>query len=134
MFNKIKLNKLNELDFTYYRTLPKGYGRASEEVREFIMMLLTENETLRSDFKNQVEYTNKIAEENERKERLITQYGEGMCAYANRIDKAIEYINCNKQKTIGAYGDNEDDDFEICLWEEDINNLLNILQNGSEEE
>ena len=46
----------------------------------------------------------------------------------NTIDKAIEYINCNKQKTICAYGDNEDDDFEICLWEEDIDNLSNILQ------
>lgn len=52
--------------------------------------------------------------------------------YKSRCEKAIEYINCNKQKTICAYGDNEDDDFEICLWEEDIDNLSNILQNGSE--
>lgn len=50
-----------------------------------------------------------------------------------RIEKAVEYINCNKQKTIGAYGDNEDDDFEICLWEEDIDNLLNILNGRSDE-
>lgn len=47
--------------------------------------------------------------------------------YKKIIDEVIEYINCNKQKTIGAYGDNEDDDFELCLWEEDIDNLLNIL-------
>ena len=52
--------------------------------------------------------------------------------YKSRCEKASEYINCNKQKTICAYGDNEDDDFEICLWEEDIDNLLNILQNGSD--
>ena len=43
------------------------------------------------------------------------------------IDKAIMYINLNKQKTICAYGDNEDDDFEIELWEEDIDKLLDIL-------
>ena len=51
--------------------------------------------------------------------------------YKSRCEKAVEYINCNKQKIIGAYGDNEDDDFEICLWEEDIDDLLNIL-NGKE--
>lgn len=43
------------------------------------------------------------------------------------IDKAIMYINLNKQKTICAYGDNEDDDFEIELWEEDVDKLLDIL-------
>lgn len=48
------------------------------------------------------------------------------------IDKAIMYINLNKQKTICAYGDNEDDDFEIELWEEDIDNLLDILKEVSE--
>lgn len=48
----------------------------------------------------------------------------------NIRNKAIEYIDKNKQKTIAAYGDNYDDDFEICLWEEDIDNLLNILKGG----
>lgn len=48
------------------------------------------------------------------------------------IDKAIMYINLNKQKTICAYGDNEDDDFEIELWEEDIDKLLDILKEVSE--
>lgn len=48
----------------------------------------------------------------------------------NRINKTIEYIDKNKQKTIAAYGDNYDDDFEICLWEEDIDNLLEILRGG----
>lgn len=48
------------------------------------------------------------------------------------IEKAIMYINLNKQKTICAYGDNEDDDFEIELWEEDIDNLLDILKEVSE--
>lgn len=48
------------------------------------------------------------------------------------IDKVIMYINLNKQKTICAYGDNEDDDFEIELWEEDIDKLLDILKEVSE--
>lgn len=48
--------------------------------------------------------------------------------YKEVIDKAIMYIHLNKQKTIGAYGDNEDDDFEIELWEEDIDKLLDILK------
>ena len=48
------------------------------------------------------------------------------------IDKAIMYINLNKQKTICAYGDNEDDDFEIELWEEDVDKLLDILKEVSE--
>lgn len=47
---------------------------------------------------------------------------------ADVIDKAIMHINLNKQKTICAYGDNEDDDFEIELWEEDIDKLLDILK------
>lgn len=48
------------------------------------------------------------------------------------INKATMYINLNKQKTICAYGDNEDDDFEIELWEEDIDKLLDILKEVSE--
>ena len=50
--------------------------------------------------------------------------------YKEVIDKAIMYIHLNKQKTISAYGDNEDDDFEIELWEEDIDKLLDILKEG----
>lgn len=53
--------------------------------------------------------------------------------YKQRIDKAIEYIKNNKYKKMGGYGDNEDEDIEICLFEDDINNLLNILTGGDEE-
>ena len=62
-----------------------------------------------------------LYEENERKERLITQYGEGMCAYANRIDKAIEYIKENSWKCEG----------EWCI--ENADDLLNILQESDKE-
>ena len=50
----------------------------------------------------------------------------------NIIKEAIEYVNDNKNKTIAPYGDNEDTDYEICLFEDDIENLLNILNKGSE--
>ena len=74
-----------------------------------------------------------VEKENENSKKLKERYQLEKEVYISRIDKAIEYINCNKQKTMAAYGDNEDDDFEICLWEEDINNLLDILKGDSNE-
>ena len=46
-------------------------------------------------------------------------------------DDVVEYIKENKDKTIAPYGDNEDTDYEVCLFEEDINELLRML--GEEE-
>lgn len=43
------------------------------------------------------------------------------------IKEVRKYIERNKQKTIIAYGDNFDDDFDIALDEEDIDNILEIL-------
>ena len=40
---------------------------------------------------------------------------------------AIAFVKNNKDKTIAPYGDNEDTDYEVCLFEDDINDLLNIL-------
>ena len=59
---------------------------------------------------------NNCKQENERKDRLIEEYKEGIIAYADRNEKAIEYI---KQQNV-YYG--------FC------DNLLNILQNGSKDE
>ncbi|MBR1386250.1 MAG: hypothetical protein IJ568_05430 [Bacilli bacterium] len=42
-------------------------------------------------------------------------------------DNVVEYIKDNKDKTIAPYGDNEDTDFEVCLFEEDINEILRML-------
>lgn len=42
-------------------------------------------------------------------------------------DDVVEYIKDNKDKTIAPYGDNEDSDFEVCLFEEDINEILRML-------
>lgn len=48
--------------------------------------------------------------------------------------EAREFVKNNKDKTIAPYGDNEDTDYEVCLFEEDINDLLNILNKGSDKE
>lgn len=45
-----------------------------------------------------------------------------------RIDKAIEYIEENKNKAYAPYGDNEDYDYETCLDEDEIKYLLEILK------
>ena len=42
-------------------------------------------------------------------------------------DDVVEYIKENKDKTIMPYGDNEDTDYEVCLFEEDINEILRML-------
>lgn len=47
---------------------------------------------------------------------------------------AIAFVKNNKDKTIAPYGDNEDTDYEVCLFEDDINDLLNILNKGSNKE
>lgn len=64
-------------------------------------------------------------EENDRLQQKVEQL-------ENIIKEAMEFVNDNKNKTIAPYGDNEDTDYEICLFEDDIENLLNILNKGSE--
>ena len=74
-----------------------------------------------------LDYITNLQEENERKERLITQYAEGMCAYANRIDKAVEYIN--KFESIKAYYEYEECGYTEYNYDEDFKqDLLNILR------
>ena len=72
-------------------------------------------------------YNRKYREVKMLKEQLLYEK-ENTKDYKSRNEKAIEYINKNKNKTIAPYGDNEDTDYEICLFEEDIAILLNILQ------
>ena len=84
------------------------------------------------------DYKNKFWEEQEQSEMLKDKLEIFMLSdktkqetidnFRNKIDKAIEYINENKNKTIAPYGDNEDIDYETCLFEEDIVDLLNILK------
>ena len=44
------------------------------------------------------------------------------------LDKIKEYIENNKYKKMGGYGDNEDEDIEICLFEDDIWKLEELLE------
>lgn len=71
-------------------------------------------------------------EKNQFKEYTNHNYDEGN-KKQQRIDKAIEYIEENKNKTYAPYGDNEDYDYEICLDKDEIKCLLEILK-GSDEE
>ena len=96
---------------------------ANQKQQELILKLQQENERLKKPNYYEKGLIGSIKE----RDKIIQDY-------KSRCEKAIEYINRNKQKTICAYGDNEDDDFEICLWEEDIDNLLNILQNGGDKD
>ena len=131
--------------YDYITNLQQDYDNEAEEnlklskwlveKQQRIEGLEAENETLRSDFKNQVEYTNKIAEENERLKEIwkdtivfskeyetIVMNTNGYKVYndyKSRCEKAIEYINKNKDLAGWVH----------CLDED----LLNILQNGSED-
>ena len=51
-----------------------------------------------------------------------------------RINKAIEYIEENKNKTYAPYGDNEDYDYETCLDGDEIKELLEILKGNDKDE
>ena len=105
----------------YYYLLEK---KESKQLLDYITNLQQEINKLTAESTEWESKCYDLQQENERKERLITQYGEGMCAYANRIDKAIEYID--KVKCIN---DRERDGMH---WEYDVffPELLNILQNG----
>lgn len=48
----------------------------------------------------------------------------------NIIKEVREYIEENCYKKMGGYGDNEDNDIEVCLFEDDIWELKEILDKG----
>lgn len=48
--------------------------------------------------------------------------------YKSIIDKIKEYIEENKYKKMGGYGDNEDEDIEVCLFEDDIWEIEELLE------
>lgn len=105
---------------------------------DYITNLQQENETLHENNQNMQEEMARVWEENERlKEEhnqlrncrkydlnLISNLKQDKVRYKEIIDKAIEYINGNKHTC------NYVDIYNYALREED---LLNILQNGSEE-
>lgn len=116
----------------------KGYGKEyfmNKEIKEILDNIEASYETTENnsfikfkwlDYKQILNYITNLQEENERKERLITQYGEGMCAYANRIDKAIEYIQkefCQVNKETK----------ELECWHERVKPILDILKGVNNE-
>lgn len=92
--------------------------------------MIDKKDIFMSGFKSKIGYSFTYKDLNEF-ETIIDFYEQQCKNQKEVIDKAIMYINLNKQKTICAYGDNEDDDFEIELWEEDVDKLLDILKEVS---
>lgn len=60
--------------------------------------------------------------------KMISKLNAKVDELQEKIDKAIEYIDKNKNKTYAPYGDNEDYDYEVCLNEDDVKDLLEILK------
>lgn len=87
----------------------KSINKTSQNRKKAIKSLLVQNEKLK-----------KKAELGEHYKHLYNEV-------KKQKDDVVEYIKDNKDKTIAPYGDNEDTDFEVCLFEEDINELLRML-------
>lgn len=105
----------------------------ASQMEDKVIELQQENERLHENNQAMQEEMARVWEENERKERLITQYGEGMCAYANRIDKAIEYNNQIIKDTKDFYRPTTDIIYSGDVLIEIATNNINILQNGSDD-
>lgn len=110
MKNKEIEELLNELKDKYsyepYDTTGKVYTTISYEEGQLLL--------------SYIEQLKKKAELGEHYKHLYSEV-------KKQKDDAFEYIKKNKDKTIMPYGDNEDTDFEVCLFEEDINELLRML-------
>ena len=99
--------------------------------------LEAENETLRSDFKNQVEYTNEIAKENEKLNNLFEYNMQTLVNtdklyedYKSRCEKANNQLKIIMQIIKEQPTRNIEDDEWL---ENRLIGIVNILQNGSEE-
>ena len=79
---------------TWWTNRFKAVERDNRELQQRITGLEAENETLRSDFKNQVEYTNKIVEENERLNKRNEEIYKG---YMSVVDELTEYAKENER-------------------------------------
>lgn len=76
----------------------------------------------------------KTLKENQQLKKSIKLFTDDLANMTNRAlqlekqkDDVVEFIKENKDKTIAPYGDNEDTDYEVCLFEEDINEILRML-------
>lgn len=75
-----------------------------------------------------------LEKENQQLKKSIKLFTDDLANMTNKAlllekqkDDVVEYIKENKDKTMAPYGDNEDIDYEVCLFEEDINEILRML-------
>ena len=114
---------------------------ANQKQQELILKLQQENEYLNNELNNMTDYAKDLEQENERlkqelKDRPFMDYTtdvyEELEDYKSRCEKAIEYINKNK-KVVSKY-EAKDTRLPLDTFMWGVDNLLNILQNGSEKD
>lgn len=124
---------MNKDKYYNIKIMNKGYGKTYHEMQQLIKHLQQESEKLKGRIEfledinsDQYAYIKELQQENERLEHdnidMINQLGK----IISRIYKAIEYIKANC-----SY----DEDTNMCcddLFCGDVDDLLNILQNGSD--
>jgi len=127
----------------------KKYDEALKEVedKEFSLMLENYKKIVQIPFEEYQEKTKEEPKENfqymvhkmanedikifenlELKDKLIKLQEQEIDKYKQVIDKIKEYIEENKYKKMGGYGNNEDEDIEVCLFEDDIWKLEELLE------
>ena len=84
------------------------------EVQEAILLGAKEIINLREQNKLLQKRLDFMIEQNDKKQQVL--------------DKIKEYIEENKYKKMGGYGNNEDEDIEVCLFEDDIWKLEELLE------
>lgn len=70
----------------------------------------------------------RLLDEMDRADEVIKKQFFELDKYKIVLDKIKEYIENNKYKKMGGYGDNEDEDIEVCLFEDDIWKLEELLE------
>lgn len=113
---------LNYLDM--YKNMDDGLLNSKDKklLLDYITNLQQELEIMVKDDERSQETINKLSKENERLKQSNKVLEENWEHYMKCCEEAVEYIQNNMQ-----YDDNIDDNWVMT------NDLLNILQNGSEE-
>lgn len=139
-------NYLNNKNIKYVRyTKDTALNKKEKRIKELFKenkQLKKENENLRETIKNDDLTINKLCKENkilrenaEHNDKVVDKYWwenkylkqENEQLHHKRFE-ILNFIEENKNKRYAPYGDNEDEDFEICLNEDEIDVLIRIVK------